>query len=239
MIIKIDIMKKIYLCTLACQFIFAAVSAFAQEPENFQSFVEVNGYAEKEVAPDVFYMQININEEDTKGKKTLEQQQRSMVSALKALKIDTDKKLTRESLSSYFYNRKTNMQVATYQLKLNKAEDVAKVLSALDDLGISNVSFSKAEYSRIDELKDEVRKDAVRNAKQQAESMAEAIGQTVGKCFYIYCGYSGNAVLYAQPRMSKAVMNMDMAVEEAYEEESIEFDNIKVSMNVSTKFVLN
>ncbi len=131
------------------------------------------------------------------------------------------------------------MQVATYQLKLNRADDVAKVLSALNNLGISNVSFTKAEYSGMEALKDEVRRDAVRNARQQAESMADAIGQTIGKCFYIYCGYSGNAVLYAQPRMNKSVMMMDMAMGEESVEESIEFDNIKVSMNVSAKFVLN
>lgn len=213
-------------------------SSFAQNVEAYPSYIEVNGSAEKEVAPDVFYLRIEINEQNSKGKKSVEEQQKSMLSALKSLGIDIEKQLVRTSLSSSFYNRRTNLSTATYQLKVNTAEAVSSVWQRLDGLGISDVSFIKAEYSKIEELKDQVRQEAVRNAKKQAESMAGAIGQTVGKCFYINGGYSGNSVLYAQPRMAAKGMMMDYAVEEAAVEESIEFDNIKVSQNISAKFVL-
>lgn len=233
-------MKKIAILTLAVIAMtgLGSVSANAQNIETFPSYIEVNGFAEKEVAPDVFYMRIEIREQDSKGKITLKQQQRNMISALKDLKIDTDKQLTRLSLSSVYYNKRTNFETAVYQLKLNNAEDVSNVVNILDELGISNVAFTKAEYSKLEELKNEVRQNAVRNAQQQAQSMASAIGQNIGKCFYMNSGYSTNGVLYAQPRMTKAVM-YDAAANGAVEEEaSIEFNNIKVSVNVDARFIL-
>ena len=108
----------------------------------------------------------------------------------------------------------------------------------MDALGISNVSFTKAEYSKIKELQAEMQQEAMRNAQSQARTMAEAIGQKAGRCFYIYCSHNGSQALYAQARMTKGVMfnsAMDAAVEE---ETAIEFGNIKVSASVSTKFVL-
>ena len=130
------------------------------------------------------------------------------------------------------------MARATYRLKLNSAEQVSEVLDRLDALGISNVSFSKAEYSRIDEFKDEVRKAAVTDAKRQAASMAGALGQKLGKCFYLYSGNSGNSSYYSRPIMAKAAVmanSMDGVEEERAE---IDFDKIKVSVSVSAKFIL-
>ncbi len=206
--------------------------------EKFNSYIEVTGYAEQEVAPDVFYMKIVIDEMDSKGKTSLETQQKNMTSALQSLGIDTDSQLKRLSLSSSYYKRKTNIASGTYQLKLNRAEDVSRVWNALDNLSLSDVAFTKAEFSGIDSLRNEVRCRAVRNAREEAESMAGAVGQSIGKCFYMYVGQSGNAVLYAQPRMTKSVM-LDAANGLGIsEEESIEFNSIKVSANVNAKFVL-
>ena len=206
--------------------------------ENYNSYIEVSGYAEQEVDPDVFYMRIVIDEMDSKGKNSLESQQKAMISALQTIGIDTDSQLKRLSLSSSYYKRKSNLASGTYQLKLNRAEDVSRVWSALDNLALSDIAFTKAEYSGMDSLRNEVKSKAVRNAREQAQSMAGAIGQTVGKCFYMYVGQSGNAILYAQPRMTKAVM-LDAANGLGIsEEESIEFSSIKVSANINAKFVL-
>lgn len=206
--------------------------------EKFNSYIEVSGYAEQEVAPDVFYMNIIIDEKDSKGRISLQSQETSMTQALQSLGIDTGSQLKRLSLSSSFYKKKDNLASGTYQLKLNRAEDVSRVWGALDNLGVSDVEFIKAEFSAIDSLRNEVRCRAVKNAREQAESMAGAVGQTIGKCFHIYAGQSGNAVLYAQPRMTKAVMMDSVNGLGFNEEESIEFSSIKVAVNVSAKFVL-
>ncbi len=217
----------------------ASFGALAQAAgETFNSYIEVSGYAEQEVAPDVFYLRIVIDEQDGKGRYSLEDREKEMVRTLRALGIDTDGSLTRLSLSSRFYKRKSNLSVGTYQLKLGGSELVSKALGALDNLGISDVAFTKAEYSGIDSLRNEVNCQAVRNARKKAQAMAAAVGQNIGRCFYMYAGQNGNAILYAQPRMVKS-MAMDVSngfgVEE---EESIDFNNIKVSVNVNAKFVL-
>ena len=216
----------------------APLKGAAQESRYTDSYVEVNGNAEREVAPDRFYLRVDIDEQDSKGRKTLEQQQKDMLAALRTLGIDIEKQVTRQSLSSSYYNRKKNMATASYQLKLTSAEQLAKVWSALDELGFSGVSFQKAECSTIDKVREEVRQQAVRNARQQAESMAEAIDQSVGKCFYLNGGYSGGSAVYAQPRrMAKSVMadSINMIEDEC---EALEFDNIKVSASVTARFIL-
>ena len=62
---------------------FFALPAAAQMQEAFPSYIQVNGRAEKEIAPDEFYLQIIINERDSKGKISVESQQRDMIAALK------------------------------------------------------------------------------------------------------------------------------------------------------------
>lgn len=234
-------MKKTLLFSACClaAAMLAVETANAQSVETYPSYIEVNGFAEQEVTPDVFYMTIRINEMDSKGKKSLEEQQHAMVKALKSIGIDTDSQLKQLSIDSRYFSRKSNLSKAEYQVKLNRAADVAAVWREMDTLGISDVSFTKAEYSRMDEIQNKVQVDAIRNARGQAETMAEAINQKAGKCFYIFCSRSNAPVLYARGRiMSKAMMlNAADAIEEA-EEETIEFGNIKVSANVSAKFVL-
>lgn len=212
--------------------------AKAQTQEAFPSYVEVNASAEKEVAPDTFYIRIDIDELDSKGKKSLDQMQNDMMKTLRQHGIDTEKQLVRLSLNSSYFNRKNNMASASYQLKLNDAVTVAKVWQSLDALGLSRISFVKAEYSKIDSLRNEARKEAMLNARSQASIMAEAVGQTIGKCFYINGGYSGNSVVYAQPRLKSMAYMADSVNAAPEQEENIQFDNIKITANVSAKFVL-
>lgn len=218
----------------------AAFPSAAQDSRYMDSYVEVNGSAEQEVAPDTFYLRVDIDEQDSKGRKTLDQQQNDMLNALKSLGVDPDKQVVRLSLSSTYYNRRSNMATAAYQIKLTSPAQLSKVWSRLDELGLSGVKFQKAECSTIDKVKDDVRRLAVLNARDQAASMANAIGQTVGRCFYIYGGYSDASAVYARPVMlSKSMManGANMAEEDAGGD-SLEFDKIKVSAKVTARFVL-
>lgn len=217
----------------------ASFSVVAQESRYMESYVEVNGSAEQEVAPDTFYLRVDIAEQDSKGRKSLEQQQNDMLKALKSLGVDPDSQVVRLSLSSTYFNRRSNMASAAYQIKLVSPAQLAKVWSKLDELGLSGVKFQKAECSGIDKVKDEVRRLAVLNAREQASSMADALGQTLGKCFYIYGGYSDASNVYARPLFAKAMMADGLGqVEENSAGESLEFDKIKVSAKVTARFVL-
>jgi len=206
--------------------------------EAYPSYIQVTGRAEKELTPDEFYLQIVINERDSKGKISVESQQRDMVAVLRKLGVDVEKQLKMANLSSEFFKKNTSVAMAKYQLQLGSSGEVAKVWQALDDLGISNISILKVTHSQLDKYKQEVRLEAMRNARESAQEMAGAIGQTIGKCFYIYDSNSNvlpvmydNAVLM---RSAKAVAD----AESVAEEDPLEFKTIKLEYGVQAKFVL-
>lgn len=215
-----------------------ALPAAAQMQEAYPSYIQVTGRAEKELTPDEFYLQIVINERDSKGKISVESQQRDMVAALRKLGVDVEKQLKMANLSSEFFKKNTSVAMAKYQLQLGSSSEVAKVWQALDGLGISNISILKVTHSQLDKYKQEVRLEAMRNARESAQEMAGAIGQTIGKCFYIYDSNSNvlpvmydNAVLM---RSAKATAD----AESAAEEDPLEFKTIKLEYGVQAKFVL-
>ena len=212
-------MKKLILMAAVA---LMALPAAAQMQEAFPSYIQVNGRAEKEITPDEFYLSIVINERDSKGKISVESQQRDMIAALKRLGVNVEKQLKVANLSSEFFKKNT---------------EVAKVWQALDGLGISNVSILKVSHSKIDEYKEQVRVEAMQNAKQSAQTLAGAIGQNVGKCFYIYDSNNNvMPVLYD----NMAVMRSAKAgyAEEAAADEPLDFKTIKLQYNVQAKFVL-
>ena len=217
---------------------FFALPAAAQMQEAFPSYIQVNGRAEREIAPDEFYLQIVINERDSKGKVSVESQQRDMIAALKRLGVNVEKQLKVANLSSEFFKKNTSVATAKYQLQLGSSAEVGKVWQALDGLGISNVSILKVSHSQLERYKSEVRVEAMRNAKQNAATLAEAIGQTIGKCFYVYD--SNNDVMpvfYNNMAVMRSAKAFD-AAEAAAEEEPLDFKTIKLQYNVQAKFVL-
>lgn len=216
-----------------------AMPVFAQQDEAYKSFIQVNGRAEKEVAPDQFYLSIVINEIDSKGKISVENQQRDMVAALKRIGVDVEKNLKVANMSSSYFKKSTSLSTAKYQLELGSPAMVAKVYSALGDMGISNISIVKVSNSKIDELKEQVRVEAIRNAKATAATLAGAIGQSIGKCFYIYD--SNNDVIpayYDNAVVMRTMAKAPGAVEEAAADEPLDFKTIKLTCGVTAKFVL-
>ena len=223
---------------LAAAVALLALPAAAQVQEAFPSYIQVNGRAEKEIAPDEFYLQIIINERDSKGKISVESQQRDMIAALKRLGVNVEKQLKVANLSSEFFKKNTSVATAKYQLQLGSSAEVGKVWQALDGLGISNVSILKVSHSQLERYKSEVRVEAMRNAKQNAATLAEAIGQTIGKCFYVYD--SNNDVMpvfYNNMAVMRSAKAFD-AAEAAAEEEPLDFKTIKLQYSVQAKFVL-
>lgn len=229
-------MKKMF---LAAVIVLSTLPAMAQYEEKFPSYIQVNGRAEEEIAPDEFYLSIVINERESKGKITVEHQQREMIAALRQLGIDIEKQLKVANLSSEFFKRNTSVATARYQLELHSAATVSKVYSALDAIGISNVSILRVSHSQIEQYKERIRVAAMQNAKKNAATLAEAIGQKIGPCFYVYD--PNNEVMpifYNNLAVARGKMAMDAYAETAAEEEPLDFKTIKLSYNVQAKFVL-
>lgn len=213
--------------------------AAAQTQEAFPSYIQVNGRAEKEIVPDEFYLSIVIAERDSKGKISVEQQQKAMIAALKRDGIDVEKQLKVANLSSEFFKKNTSVATAKYQLRLGSAAEVSKAWQTLDDLGISNVSIQKVSHSQLEQFKQQVRIEAMQDARNSAQMLAGAVGQSIGKCFYVYD--SNNDVIpayYNNGVMMRSMKMMDTAAEGAAEEESLDFKTIKLQYSVQAKFVL-
>ena len=226
-------MKKLMIAAAA---LLLSAHLFAQE-KNFidQPYLEVNGRAEMEVAPDEIYVRITINEQDSKGKVTVLQQEKDMVRRLKDLGIDVEKKLVVQDMSSDLFKRKDVSTSKTYQLEVNSATQLAHVFQALQAVGISDASIERTDVSNMDELRQQVRAAAAKDAQQNAQVLASALGQKAGKALFVQ-DYSYSARPYANIMMAKSAV-MDMAAE-ATAAPTLEFEKIKIEHSVMVRFVL-
>ena len=230
-------MKKMML--LATAFVLVALSVSAQQAETFPSYIEVNGVAEREVAPNEIYLSITINERDSKGKISIDEQQRDMVAVLKKLGVKPAEQLKMLDLTSSYFKRGNALAKAQYELKLSSATEVARVWRALDELGISQVTVQKVSHTDIETLKAEVRADAMRAARDNARALAEAIDQKAGKCFWIADYSSPVRTTYAVANMkARSFMEESVSFDAIVEEEGLEFQTINLQHRVQAKFVL-
>lgn len=228
-------MKKMIFLLAA---LLVATTVSAQQPEAYPSYVEVNGVAEKEIAPNEIYLAITINERDSKGKISVDEQQREMIAALKKAGVKPDEQLKMIDLASSYFKRGNALAKAQYELKLSTAAEVARVWRMLDAMGISQVSIKKLSHSDLEKFKAEVRADAMRAARDNAQALAEAIDQRIGKCFWIADYSSPVRATFAANVKARGVMEDSLSFEETVEEEGLEFQTINLQHRVQAKFVL-
>ena len=232
-------MKRVFFAVaIAAMMILSSVAASAQNSPITPS-VSVNGSAQIKVTPDVIYLSIKLDESDTKGKVTVEQQRRSMFSALKKCGIDIEKQLSVQGMSSEFYRKRGSLAATQYELKVGSADEARKVFEALDKVGVVNVNISRATCSKLEKYRAEARQAAMRNAQMRASQLAEAVGQSIGACYEIN-DYTSDVEYSTRGRlMMKNAVAMDAAgvVEEA--EPEVDFEQIVISYNLSAKFYLN
>ena len=173
-------MKKLIL--MAAVMLSILPAAAQEQASKFDaSYIQVWGQAEKEITPDEFYLSVTINEKDSKGKISIQTQERAMLDALKKLGVDTQKQFRVVDMSSEYFKKGNALAWKQFQLKLNTPEQVAQVFGSLNDLGISNVSMEKVTHSQLDQYKNEVRIAAMKSAQANAQTLAGAIGQKAGK----------------------------------------------------------
>lgn len=222
--------------------VLAALPAAAQEQASKYdaSYIQVWGQAEKEIAPDEFYLSVTVDEKDSKGRVSIQTQERSMLAALKSMDVDVQKQLRVVDMSSEYYRKGSALAWKRFQLELTSPEQVARVFAALGELGISDVSVEKVTHSQLDRYKDEVRIAAMRNAQANARTLAEAIGQQAGRCFYIFDTNSDVTPYYGNvfaARSMKTAMAEDTSAA-AGEAAGLDFKTIKLKYSIQAKFVL-
>lgn len=228
-------MKRVILLFAA---VLMALGVQAQSEQAFPSFVEVSSSAYREVAPNMVYLSITINERESKGRITVEEQERDMVAALKKLGIDTKTDLRVSDLSSSQLKRSQAVKTKSYQLKMTDVALVGSVYIALNEIGITTINIENVINTNRDSIEDELRVEAMRNARANAKLMAEAIDQTIGKAFYIHT--YDVSVSTVRNEMDGVVVTAFGATKRADAPEPVitELRKIRISVQVRAKFVL-
>ena len=229
-------MKRVILL-LAAVLLAVGVQAQDTSEQAFPSFVEVSSRADRDVAPNQVFLSITINERESKGRITVEEQERDMVAALKALGIKTNLYLRVSDMSSSLLKRNQAVTTKTYQLKLNEVALVGDVYTALNEIGITTINIEKVTNTNMDAIQNELLVEAIQNARANAKLMAEALDQTVGKAFYIYT-HDAMVSTVRNEMNDGVVATFAMKRFDAPESVVTELRMMKVSVNVRVKFVL-
>ncbi|MBN2595395.1 MAG: SIMPL domain-containing protein [Marinifilaceae bacterium] len=230
-------MKRNVILLLA---VFLGWSAMAQAQKNFidQNYIEVKGLAELEVVPDEIYLNIHLDEEDTKNKESVEVLEKQMFAALKKAGINLEKQLSvsdfASTLQDHFIKRADMKKSKDFELLVHDSKTLGKVFVELDKIKISNISILRVDHSEIEKFRRQVKINAVIAGKEKAIALAEAIGQKVGKAIYI------NEV--SSPYGRQMVNTMMRVKSESFESgkgaPDLDFQKIKLEYAVMISFAL-
>lgn len=221
---------------------FTVTMVLSAQSRNFLDvpYLETSARVDTLVTPDKMYLSITIQEKDSKGRKSVEEQENKMAQSLRNLGIDVDKQLTIKDLASnyrkYFLRSKEVLKSKQYSLLVRDGLTAGKVMATLEDLDIANTYLEKTEYSKMDELELELKSKAVKKAKKKADALTKPLGQQVGRAIHIV----DNSQPY-YPRYNRAPMEMKtMAAMDMAEAEPLDigFQKIRVESTVNVKFKL-
>jgi len=232
--------------TLTMGLIFLTQISFGQAQTNIEQkpFIEVTGHAEKKIVPDEIYLSITIKERESgRDKITVEQQEKDLRQALKALDIPLELLTVSDAQSDYIrvkWTKKDVISQSEYELKLSTAKQVADVFEKLDNLKIDNAFISRVSHSEIKEFRKEVEIEAIKAAKSKSDYLLAAIGQATGSALIIN-DRSSNANDYytdgIQVRGARALSGILYEVPEQDKSVgTIEFKKIKLETTIYIKF---
>lgn len=231
-------MKKIIFALM----VLVPLQVYAQNGEkNFidQNYIEVTGKSEMEISPDMIYLQIILNEKDTKNKIPVMELESKMIEKLKQIGIDITKDLLIKDISSnfkkYLLAQNEVLLSKEYQLLVHDGKTASQVFLELEKIGISNVSVDRVDHSNIVQLRKDVKVSAIKAAKEKAELLTSAIGQSIGKALFIQ---------EIEPRIYDA-RNENMVIR-GYKSNSgdlsmpldFDFEKIKIEYSIMCRFEL-
>ena len=232
-----NLLASIFILFICVQQSFAQTKNFIDQP-----YIETQAKVDTLVTPDRIYLNIIITEKDTKGKISVEDLESNMESKLKSMGIETEKNLTLNDLASnfkkYFLKQQDVLKVKSYTLLVSNAIMAGKVIVALENLDISNVSIDRTEYSEIENLKLVLKSKVILKAKKQAEALCQPLNQKVGKALFI-SDLTNNIRNSLQGRVSGVqIRGYSSMKENKFEPANIEFEKIKIESVVNVMFRL-
>lgn len=227
-------MKHILLFAIA---LLVATPLCAQNDE--QGFIQVTGYASREVSPDEFTLSIKISESDTKGRRTLQEQENEMIKVLEAAQIDVDSDLHLVDNSSDYFRRGISLAERRYELTLHSNDELVAAFNALQPLGLSNVTLTKVTCSTLEQIRNELRCEAICDARNKAKDLAEAIEQSIGACIMI-ADFNNNTNTNFSSVALKRNTKVEYAVVTVSEPVKFtpEFRSVRIEHQLNAKFEL-
>ena len=228
-------------------FLLISFLSFSQNGQkNFidQPYIEVTGQVETKITPNEIYLRIVLNENDKKGRISIEKQENQMLSKLKSLNINLDENLSVLDFDGY-YRKKflSENQVSkkkTYQLIVNDGKTLGEVFLSLDEIDISNISIQKVEHSDIESLKSENKIKALKQAKEKASNYAIAINQTIGKALYVQEVQNYNNYRYQTNNLDDVVFREATSLKQKEEDiTDLKIKPIILKSTILARFSLN
>ena len=213
------------------------------QTKNFidQPYIDTTAKVDTLVVPDRIYVTIILQEEDSKGKISLESLEKKMQQVLKNAKVNLAEDLEVRDMSSnfkkYFLKEKDIHKSKSYALLLYDAKTAQQVLTALEQVGISNVFLEKTEYSKMDLLELNLKTQAITKAKTQAEYLTKALGQEIGKALYIM-DRNQHHNNYRNNNLDEVVIIGYGTQKNETGSVAFEFEKIRIETTVSVKFEL-
>ena len=231
---------KITTAYVALFLLFSSFSFSQSGQKNFidQPYIEVTGTFETEIIPNEIYLKITLDENDKKGRISVEKQENQMLSKLRALNIDLKKNLSVLDFDGYYKKMflATNevVKIKSYQLMVTDGKTLGEVYRALDEIDISNISIIRVSHSEIEKYKRETKLKALNVAKEKANDYAAAIGQTIGKALFIRENQNNS---YANT--SNLLIRGYASESKKDKIENLNFKVITLTASVMARFILN
>ncbi len=224
------------------------LSINAQISTNSIPYIETTAKIDTLIVPDRIYLNITINEADSRGKISIEKHEYQMKNVLTGLGIDIKKQFSlfhiKSNFRQYFLRKKDVLKTKSFSLLLYDSETAGNVLTSLEQKGISNVFLYKTDYSKLDELKTNMRAKVIKKAKQQAMLSAQSIDQSIGKAIYISDfdpntnqAFSGHTSGIKLRGYSGEYINTALGINRA-SDIKLDFDKIQIESAITAKFEL-
>lgn len=221
-----------------------AFPAFSQT-KNFIDlpYISVNGNADTAITPNEIFIKIILSEKDTRDKISLEAQELKLVESLKSLGINTENDLTTSDIISnyrfYLLKQKDIIKSKEYILKVNSAALASQVFVKLENMDISNASVDHVNHTELEKFAGICRAKAMTVARERATILATSMNQRIGKVIYINDMNTEGVKPSHNNLESITIRGYGTYTDKAkYDPPKIDFEKIKVSIQVQVNFML-
>jgi len=227
---KNNIMKRIILPFL----LLFTISAFAQDDNVKEHFIEVTGTAYREIEPNEIYVVIRLKEfEENRQKKSLEQLDKEFFKATRDADIDRDRVTLADAgsdLDKFRRKDKESYREKSYQIILRSAAELDKLIQALSNVKVDAVDITRLHHTDYEKIRMDLKVEALKAARDKAATLLSAIDARIGKPLMI------RDFDFGQPYMEMKANVRSMAMDAAQTADPVAFRKIRLQAQITAQF---